>query len=170
MYRFQFEYTLEDYEALSRLGAKTTLKKPIGIRRGLCALFAVICLVSSVYWVWLNSWLSVVPATVGIFLALETIFWHPLTARRIREASLKGMGTVTVELEEEGVRNHHQKGESFRPYEVIEGAFHYRQRYFLALDDRQVLLMPERALVEGDATLLKAFLEEKLGKEIKEIH
>ena len=32
------------------------------------------------------------------------------------------------------------------------------------------MLLPERGLVEGDAMALKSFLEERLKKEIKEIH
>ncbi len=170
MYRFQFEYTPEDYEVLSHLGAKTLRKKQMGIRRALSVLFAVCYFVLGALWLWRQRWVvGGVFIAVGVLFAVLFAFWHPLTARRMRKTSLKGMGALTVALEDDGIRDWHQKGEGFTPYRAITQGFHYRERYFLVLDDRQGLFLPERALVEGDVGTLKAFLEVKLGKKIKEI-
>ena len=171
MYQFRVDaYTLEDYEALSRLSMKTARRVPLLIYRMIYALVAVSYLVLCGFGFWLRRWvLGATFAAGGIFFAVMAVFWHPLTARRLRKHSLKGVGALTMELEENGIRNFHQMGEGLTLYSAITDAFYYRERYFLTMEKRQVLLLPERALVQGDAASLRAFLEVKLGKKIKEI-
>ncbi len=171
MYQFQVDaYTLEDYEALSRLSMKAIRRVPLLIHRMIHVLLALSYLVLGGLWIWLHRWaFGVLFVAGGIFFAVIAVFWHPLTARRLRKHSLKGVGTLTMELEEEGIRDFHQMGEGLILYSAYTDAFHYRERYFLTMEKRQVLLLPEWALVQGDAASLRAFLEEKLGKKIKEI-
>lgn len=171
MYQFEIEYTLEDYEAFSRLAAKTFRKKPMLIRRAVCTFFAVSYLILGILFFFLQRWvLGVIFGGGGLFFAVMTIRWHPLMARRMKKNSLKDMGTLMVALEENGIRNHHQKGEGFTPYDAITDAFYFWEYYFLALDDRQGMLLPERTLTQGDPAELKAFLGEKLKQEIKDIY
>ncbi len=171
MYQFQVDaYTLEDYEALSRLSMKAIRRVPLLIRRMVYALFAVSYLVLGGFGFWFRRWgFGAFFVAGGIFFAVMAVFWHPLTARRLRKHSLKGVGTLTMELEEDGIRDFHQMGEGLILYSAYTDAFHYRERYFLTMEKRQVLLLPEWALVQGDAASLRAFLEAKLGKKIKEI-
>ena len=82
---------------------------------------------------------------------------------------LKGMGSITVELTEEGIRGQSGKGEDHYPYSSVIGACHYGGCYFLFLDERHAILLPERALILGSPIALKPWLEEKLKKEILEL-
>ncbi len=172
MYQFRVDaYTLEDYEALSRLSMKTIRRVPLLIRRMIYVLFALSYLALGGFGIWRQRWaFGAFFVAGGIFFTVLAVFWHPLTARRLRKQRIKGVGTLTMELDENGIRDFHQMGEGLTLYSAITDAFHYRERYFLTLEKRQALLLPEQALIQGDAASLRAFLEAKLGKKIKEIH
>lgn len=171
MYQFEIEYSLKDYEAFSRLAAKTVRKKPILIRRIVSAVFTACYFFLAVLWFLLHNWVAgVIFAGLGIFFSVYDIRWHSLTAQRMKKNALKDTGIITIMLEENGVRMCHQKGNSFTPYDAITEAFHFWEYYVFTIDGRQGILCPERALTQGDPAMLKAFLEEKLHQEIKEIH
>lgn len=169
MYQFQFERTLEDREALSRFAEKTINRKSILGIRVLYAVYVVIFFALAIMGVYCHKW-AIVALCIGsgFFFAVRTIFWHSFAARRMDRKAPKNLGIITVWLEETGVRGKHTKAESFYPYEAFDGVYYYRERYFLTMDG-QVVILPERGLVEGDTATLRAFLEAKLQKKVKEI-
>lgn len=170
MFRFQFDYTLEDMNALSRLAGKTYRRKKVLITRTVLALLGLAYLAMGALFFADQSWVvGIILFVAGVFFAAVAIFYHQGTAWRSKRMMVEGEGTFTVDLEEENVRGRSGKGESAYPYSAVTGAYHYQERYFLFVDKRHAMLLPERGLVQGDGAALKGFLEEKLGKEIKEI-
>lgn len=170
MYQFQFERTMEDYKALSRVSDKTAHKKSTLVHRVLYGVYAVCFFALGAVSLYLQKWVLVaLYMSVGLFFLVSNIRWHSLAAWRTQQRALKNVGAITMCLEETGIRAKHTKTESFFPYEAFDGAYYYRECYFLTIESLQVVDLPERALVEGDPATLKAFLEEKLHKEVKEI-
>ncbi len=51
----------------------------------------------------------------------------------------------------------------------MEEAYHARGRYLLFVDRKHAMILPERALEQGDAAGLNAFLEDKLQRKVKEL-
>lgn len=170
MFQFQYDYTLEDMNALSRVTAKTYRRKKVLIYRTVLALMGVAYLGMGVL---LLSGGSMAPGLIllaaGVLFAAICIFYHQGTAWRTKRMMVEGEGGFIVTLEEESVHGKSEKGESSYPYSAVVGVFHYKERYFLFLDKRHAVLLPEWALVRGDSVTLRAFLTEKLGQEIKEL-
>lgn len=169
MYRFQLERTLEDYNALSRVYAKTTYKRAVLIRRTLYGVSAAFFLLLGAGNCYLKRWVfAAIYMSMALFFVVSNLFWHPLVARRMWRHASKDLGTITVWLEESGIRTKHAKEESLSPYEAYDGVYYYRERYFLT-SGGEIGALPEHSLVEGDPATLKAFLADKLQKEVQEI-
>ena len=170
MFQFQFEFTLEDMDTFSRMMAKTYRRKKVLIYRVVLALLAVAYLV-------MGGLLLFVGRTVfglfmivgGVFFATRFLFYHRWVARRAIRGMKEGSVGTTVTLEEERIHDKDEKMESVYPYGSIDNGYHYRDRYFLFLDKRRALILPERGLTQGDLGCLKKFLEDKIGKEIVEL-
>ena len=77
--------------------------------------------------------------------------------------------SVTVTLDDAGVREQGRKGEGFYPYASFIGCFHSRGRYFLFLDKKHAVILPEAAMAVGDPAALGARLAEKFGGPIPEV-
>lgn len=170
MYQFQYDYTLEDMNALSRVTARTYRRKKVMLYRVVLALLALAYLAvggvmlsgGSILW-------GAILIVAGVLFAVLSLFYHQGTAWRSKRMMVEDTGDFTVELEEESVRGRSEKGESAYPYSAVIGAYHYGERYFLFLDRRHAMLLPERALTQGDPAGLKPFLEDKLKQEIVEL-
>lgn len=171
MFQFQYDYTLEDMNALSRVTAKTYRRKKVLILRVVLALLGLAYLfVGGVMLSGKGTVPGLILMAAGLLFGAMAVFYHQGTAWRSKRMLMEGMGSLTVTLEEEGLRGKSGLGEEFFPYSAIIGGYRYRERYFLFLDKRHAMLLPERALTRGDGAGLKAFLSERIGKEIKELH
>ena len=170
MFQFQYEYTLEDMNALSRVAAKTYRRKRVLIFRAVLAVMAVAYLGMGIL---LFPSGNLVPGIIftaaGILFAAIFLFYHQGTAWRAKRMMMEGDSSSTVTLEEERIHGESEKGEGSYPYSAVIGAYHYKERYFLFVGKRHAMLLPERGLIQGDGAHLRAFLEEKLGKEIVEL-
>lgn len=170
MYQFQYDYSLEDLNALSRVAGKTYRRTKVVVFRTVLALLGVAYLyVGGVLIAGGGTLVGIILLVAAALFGSLAIFYHQGTAWRSKRMMVEGMGSLTVTLEEEGLRGESGLGEEFFLYSAIIGAFHYRDRYFLFLDERHATLLPERALTEGDPAGLRSFLTEKLGAEIKEL-
>ena len=170
MFRFQYEYTLEDMNALSRVSARTYRRKKVLVYRTVLALLGAVYLGMGVLLFSHQSWVAgTVLLIAGLLFAAISVFYHQGTAWRTKRMMVEGEGGFTVTLEEEGVHGKSEKGESSYPYSAVIGAYHYRERYFLFLDKRHAMLLPERALVMGDPSLLQSWLEQKLKRDIQKL-
>lgn len=170
MFRFQYQYTLEDMDALSRVSGKTYRRKRVLTFRTVLALISIAYLfMGYVLFVPGSQLVGLILLAAGALFAALAIFFHRGTAWRSKRMLMTGEEPLSVELEEEGVRGRGKMGESFYRYSAVIGAYYYRERYFLFLDKRHAVLLPERALVQGEPAALRIFLKDKLGKEIKEI-
>lgn len=169
-FQFQYEYSLKDLEALSRVTGKLYRRWKNWIYRILLAVLTVGYLVLGVLAFAGGGWIpGLILILVGVFFGAVAVLYHQGTAWRSRRMLLKGMGSITVELTEEGIRGQSGKGEDYYPYSSVIGACHYGERYFLFLDERHAILLPERALILDSPIALKPWLEEKLKKEILEL-
>lgn len=169
-FQFQYEYSLKDLEALSRVTGKLYRRWKNWIYRILLAVLTVGYLELGVLAFAGGGWIpGLILILVGVFFGAVAVLYHQGSAWRSRRMLLKGMGSITVELTEEGIRGQSGKGEDHYPYSSVIGACYYGGCYFLFLDERHAILLPERAQTQGDPVALKIWLEEKLGKEIVEV-
>lgn len=170
MFQFQYDYTLEDMNALSRVTAKTYRRKKVLILRVVLALLGLAYLfVGGVMLSGKGTIPGLILIAAGLLFGAMAVFYHQGTAWRSKRMMVEGMGSLTVTLEEEGLRGKSGLGEEFFLYSAVIGGYHYRERYFLFLDKRYATLLPERALTQGDPAGLRSFLIEKLKVEIKEL-
>ena len=170
MFQFQFAYTLEDLTALSRVVAKTYRRRRMLINRIFLALMAVAYLILGGLLFSIGKAVQgIVTMAFGVLLAALCLFYHRWIARRSRRSLMEGSGVNTVTLEEERISDKNEKAESTYPYSSIIGAYHYQERYFLFVDKRHALVLPERSLTQGDADSLRSFLEDKIGKTVVEL-
>ena len=102
-----------------------------------------------------------------VYLGLS-VFYHRFTAWRSSRMQIKDLGEVTVTLDDAGVRERGRKGESFHPYSSFISCFHSRERYFLFVDKKHAVILPEQAIAMGDPAALGAKLAEKFGGRIPE--
>lgn len=171
MFQFQYEYTLEDMKILSRVTARLYNRRKVLIRRtvlgvmGLAYLFIGGILLGAG-----NALVGGILLTAGVIFASMAVFYHTGAAWRSKRMMAEGMGLMTVTLEDATLRGETGKGGASYPYDEVTEACHFRGRYFLFLDKRHAMLLPERALVQGQQAGLKPFLEKKLGKEIRDIY
>ena len=170
MFRFRFDYTLEDMNALSRVGTKTYRRKKVVILRTVLAVMSVAYLGLGALILSGGSMVMGFTMVIGgiLFMAL-CLFYHHGTAWNTKRLMMEGEASNTVTLEEECIHGKGEKGEGSYPYSAVIGAYHYKARYFLFMDKRHAVLLPERGLTQGDGTTLKCFLEEKIQKEIIEL-
>lgn len=167
MFQFQYDYTLEDMNALSRVTARTYRRKKVLLLRLALALLGVAYLVvGGAMFAPGSKLFGVILLGAGLLFLCLALFYHQGAAWRTKRMMAAGAESSTVTLEEESVHGKSKLGESSYPYSAVIGAYHYRERYFLFLDRRHAILLPERALIRGDPTGLKDFLEKKMGKEI----
>ena len=87
----------------------------------------------------------------------------------MKRGAIEGSGVTTVTLGEEKIHDKDEKMEGVYPYSSIIGAYHYQERYFLFIDKRRALILPERGLTQGDMGSLRSFLEDKIGKTVVEL-
>lgn len=96
-------------------------------------------------------------------------FRPAMLSRRSQKTSLQGAGELTVTLDETEVHCHHGKGDVRYPWSAFVDGYYCRGQYLLFLDKLHAVGLPERALVVDDPATLRAFLEEKLQKEIIDV-
>lgn len=171
MYQFQFALDFEDLVVFNRVYGKTSGKK---IKRSLTA-FTVLaadlivivahCAAQSFgFHLWL---MLVIATTLGI--VISNAQFPTVSARATKRMQVESIGELTMTLDTDGVREQSIKCDSLYPWASLVAAYHSRGRYVLFLDPKHAIILPERALTQGDIATLKAFLEEKLHKEVKEI-
>lgn len=168
MYRFQFEYMFYDYDTLShvflkREGIWRRISRVVLTCLVLFAIFFGASLVKN--WEELSNSLGFAAITAIVSECIRPA----ILSRRSQKMSLQGVDEMTVTLDETEVHCHHGKGDVRYPWSAFVDGYYCRGQYILFLDKLHTAGLPERALVEGDPATLRAFLEEKLQKEIIDV-
>lgn len=169
MYRFQFETIFDDYKVLNRVYQKKegTLRRLL--RVGLFfILFTDISIRFNRCPAKLAELLSLLALTAMMAIVVE-ILRSVIMVRQSKRMSLQDVGELTITLDETGIHQHHKKCDSQYPWSAFVDGYYCRGQYLLFLDKLHAMGLPERALVEGDPATLRAFLEEKLQKEIIDV-
>ncbi len=173
MYQFQFEYDFQDLLVLNRVYTKAS-----DGRRAASILARVFLILSGVFIVAITALVMILAectlrmALYFLFGLLElalAIFYYHYNAWISKHLQIKNAGVWTITVDEDGVREHSAKGDNIFPWNVLEGGYHSRGRYFLFIDKKHAVILREQALTQGDPATLRAFLEEKLQKKVKEI-
>lgn len=173
MYQFQFEYNFQDLLILNCVHIKTSAGRKVAsiLLRLVLLLMGVPMVVTSVWALAVGQ--CELPLIAFLFMGLLyivlAIFYYRFGAWYSKRLQMKGTGELTVTVDEDSVREHSLKGDNTFPWSAFASGYHSRERYFLFIDPRHAVILPERALTIGDSTMLKSFLEEKLHKEVKEI-
>lgn len=171
-YQFKLNgYTFQDLLALNRVTAKRYRRTRTVIYRVVMLLLGLAMLGMGALLLWAEG-----PTVLGAALVLLSllylglaVFYHRLTAWRSSRMQLKGMGEVTATLDDAGVREQGEKGEGFYPYSSFIGCFHSRGRYFLFLDKKHAVILPEAAIAVGDPATLGQKLAAKFGGPVAEV-
>lgn len=170
MFQFQYEYEFQDLIALNRVDRKVYRRWTSGMIRIFGLIVAGANLLMAGFLLWMDGFPKGLVNLLFALILLAILFLHDrLNAWSSRRMMLKDTGLMTVTLENNGVRYHNRKEEGLYRWEAFISIFLYQERYFLFLDKKHAVVLPERALLQGDSVALKAFLNEKTGKEIKKL-
>lgn len=171
-YQFKVNgYTIQDLVVLCRITAKR-------YRRARTLLFRGIVLVLGLVMLGMGALIlaaegSTVLGTALILLSLLylalSVFYYRLTAWRSSRMQIKDVGEITVTLDDAGVREQSKKGEGFYPYASFIDCFHSPGRYFLFLDKKHAVILPEAAMAVGDPAAFGPKLAEKFGGTVLEV-
>lgn len=171
MYQFQVEYTYEDYLALSSVHEKRKSWKQRARHIALIVLLTdmVVALAFSVAGLSGHlRWVLPFVTLIGIIVSIKQI--PEANAKASQSLSGKNLGKLSITLDEEGLECRSQNEKTQYSWNAYIEGYHYRGYYLLyLLDKKHATILPERALVEGDPAALRAFLEEKLQKEIIDV-
>ena len=170
-YQFRYTYTLEDLTVLARVAMAAYRKWRVRIYRIIVAVLSAVYLFAGIAILrsGRRKGAGIVAVAVGVFLGAIALFYYQFTAHRSRRLLVEQAGEITVTLEEGGVRGVHQKGEEFHPYSAVIGIFRSKGRFFLFIDKKHAIILPEEKLTAGDPALLNFWLRQKLGQEIREL-
>ena len=94
---------------------------------------------------------------VGVLWLLLGLFRYRISAWNSRRLTLKGLGSITVTLGEDGIEETSSKGHAHYTYEAFVKAACYRDTLFLFLDKNHALILPFAAMKGGTATELDNF-------------
>lgn len=172
MYQFQFEYNFKDLLTLNRVYTKARGCWSARILRTLEIVIGALNLLAVVmFWNAIDAFPRLLVNLIfGLLLVGIGVFRTRLNAWSSKRMLVKDTGVLTVTLDEDGVREHNKKGEGIYRWDALVDGYHSRERYLLFVDKKHAIVLPERALTQGDSTQLKSFIEARLGQEIKEIH
>lgn len=170
MYQFQVEYTYEDYLALNRVCEKLKSRKQRIFRIVAIVLLADIIFAFVTFVVGAGEGLWWELPLFTLFSVIVSIKQTPgVNAKVWQLRSRPDIGEQSITLDEEWIefRTQHEEARYF--WSAVMNTYYHRGYYLLFLDKKQVIMLPERALVEGDPSALRAFLEEKLQQEVIDI-
>ena len=94
---------------------------------------------------------------VGILWILIGLFHYRISAWNSRRLTMKGLGNITVMMDEEGVSETTGKGNALTPYAAFTDAVCYRDTLFLFLDKNHAMILPFAAMTGGTVAELEAF-------------
>ena len=110
----------------------------------------------------------------AIFLVAFAVFYcfvDRIRARATVKVHNKTFGETVLTFDEEGALAQSVNTQSQYRYPAFSELFYSRkyETYYLYLNKRQAVVVPERCFVEGDPAAFGAFIAEKTGLEVKEI-
>ncbi len=106
---------------------------------------------------------------VGVLWLLLGLFRYRISAWNSRRLTLKGLGSITVTLDGDGVEEICDKGHTHYAYEAFVKAACYRDTLFLFLDKNHALILPFSAMTQGTAGELEDFWARHSGVPIRHI-
>lgn len=109
------------------------------------------------------------PLFIGLLWIALAIFQHRLSAWSSYRCVRKNLTFVRVLLTEKNVTTETAKGSKRQNYAAFEGAYEFRDHWFLFQDKRHVEILPRYAMTEGDASEFSAFLEQRTGRAVRKI-
>lgn len=170
-YIFRYESNFEDLLIFNKLCTKVSHRWWVIPLRAIYFIFGFLAIIYGLVCLRLGHYFwAIVELACGVILVRSAIFYYRIVARRSQKTRMKGIGESVITLNEEGMRDKDNTKESIYSYEAFVECYHTQQRYFLFLDKHHAIILPERAIVQGEPNAFAPWLTEKLGKEIKEFH
>lgn len=175
---FQFELPkaceTRDLIALNKVVNKLFHRWWMGLFRGASCVFGALLLLGAAATLFAADFTSemlpvvMVPAVLGVVWLAIGIGTYRFSACASRRLLIKDMGFLKVSLDDAGVTEETQnKGVSHYAYSAFVDLARYRNTWFLFLDKKHALILPERCLVCGSAFQLEGFLSDQTGLPIK---
>ncbi len=105
-----------------------------------------------------------------IILAMLAAYWAVREIRvRTNLKTLTGQGIITLTAEEEGLHAQADALSSDYSYQAFQDIARYKGAYYLYIDKRRALIVPDHCFTEGDPAAFGPFIEEKTGLRIRNI-
>ncbi len=171
MFRMSVQYELADIMALSKFHSRTEGKRRrIGelLFATLICAYEIYCIVVCVkYHAWSvpNIAVLILDALAIAYLALLPQISALIMWRRNKDLPAQEMRFDEKEMQSRG------KNELFSyQYACVKGVYHARDVYYVGLEGKRLIRIPERSFVEGDPAAFGAFLAAKTGLEVKELN
>ena len=105
-----------------------------------------------------------------IILVLLTAYWAVREIRvRMNLKTLMSQGIITLITEEEAIHVRADALSSDYSYRAFQDIARYKDAYYLYIDKRRALIVPDHCFTEGDPAAFGSFIEEKTGQRIRNI-
>lgn len=109
---------------------------------------------------------TIIFLVVGLLWLLVGLFANRVNAWSSRRLMMKGLGNITVILDESGVTETSDKGTALHPFSAFVDVVYYRNTYFLFFDKRHAIILPTRAMTQGSPATFADWWSQHSGKEI----
>ena len=169
-FRAELDYTLKDVRQYWKVHQLFRGKALYYISWLLIAV--VICLVISagamllVYRLWNGElvWYYVI-------ILIVLVLYYAVREFRVRSTlkSLRAQGMITMTAGEDGMHAEAEALSSDYSYRAFQDVARFKETYYLYVDRRRALILPDRCFTEGDPADFGVFLEQKTGIMIRDI-
>ena len=102
-----------------------------------------------------------------VFLAIYYVFREVRVRGTLK--SLGAQGVITLTADDDAMHAKAAALSSDYSYRAFQDIVHFKQSYYLYIDKRKAMIVPERCFTEGDPAAFGAFIGQKTGLKIRNI-
>lgn len=107
---------------------------------------------------------SLVGMVAGVMWVTLGFLFKKFRTMKSRRAMLQNTGSVTITFDDCGALVQTEKGSTNYPYSSFETLVSYQDTWFVFLDDRHALILPESAMNQGVLGDFELFINGKIAK------
>ena len=169
-YRAVVDRTVDDFYNYQQLHKKAKHHALYVTFRVVMAVFLAVIVLMGIVLTLIDSWDAELIVSYAVFCALFVlwVFIDRIVAWLSARMQLK-TGSLDTTFAEDEISVVTDKLKEQYPYSSVIEAYHYKKTYFLYVDKRHAMLLPERCFTEGDVSLFGEFISEKCKVTVKEV-
>ena len=106
-----------------------------------------------------------------VIILIVLVLYYAVREFRVRSTlkSLRAQGMITMTAGEDGMHAEAEALSSDYSYRAFQDVARFKETYYLYVDRRRALILPDRCFTEGNPADFGAFLEQKTGRTIRNI-